>query len=482
MEIHHARRVTAEHTPGSLAALRERYGPRYRWYVLLTVMTGTMASIMASTIVNVAVPDMSRQFALGQEQAQWLSAGFMAAMTISMPVTPWLLDRYGYRRTYIGAILLLLAGSIAGGLASQYSLVLLMRVAEGLAAGILQPIPAIIILRGFRPEEQGKAMGLFGAGVVLAPALGPSIGGVLVEWFGWRSIFFVATPFCLLAWPLAARLLPHSAPGGADINADGRRLDVVGLGLVAVAILLGLNGLSMLEGADRMLGLALLGASFALLALFVAHQKRAAHPLIQLALFAHPAFARGALVSFIYGAALFGSTYLLPVFMQMALALPPSQAGAVLLPAGIVLAIVIPVVGRVSTVATRSRYIVAGLALLSVSFFAMVFVGVGAGLTAIVALAVLGRVGLGCILPSLNLASMQGVGAGLVAQGTSLINLLRMLGGASGVSLIGVFLEWRLRAHPGDGAFAFHQAFVLLGALTLVAIAVALGMRPSGRG
>ncbi|MGB2816531.1 MAG: MFS transporter, partial [Burkholderiaceae bacterium] len=289
MEIQHARRVTTHHDPTSLAALRTRFGPRYRWYVLLTVMMGTMASIMASTIVNVAVPEMSLHFTLGPEQAQWLSAGFMAAMTVSMPVTPWLLNRFGYRRTYIGAILLLLVGSIAGGMANQYPLVLAMRVTEGLAAGILQPIPAIIILRGFEPQEQGKAMGLFGAGVVLAPALGPSIGGVLLEWFGWRSIFFVAAPFCLLALPLAARLLPHSAPGGGPVNADAARLDLPGLLLVAGAILLGLNGLSMLEGAEATLGLALMAASLVLLAVFVGYQRRVAHPLIRLELFTHAA-------------------------------------------------------------------------------------------------------------------------------------------------------------------------------------------------
>ena len=472
--------MTDHHAPASLAALQARYGPRYRWFVLLTVMMGTMASVMASTIVNVAVPDMSRHFTLGQEQAQWLSAGFMAAMTVSMPVTPWLLGRHGYRRTYIGAILLLLVGSIAGGLSNDYALVLAMRVAEGLAAGVLQPIPAIIILRGFQPAEQGKAMGLFGAGVVLAPALGPSIGGVLVEWFGWRSIFFVATPFCLLALPLAARLLPHSAPGGGVVNAESARLDVPGLLLVAGAILLGLNGLSLLEGTERAAGLALLAASVVLLAAFVAYQRRVEHPLIRLELFTHARFARGAMVAFIYGAALFGSTYLLPVFMQMALALPPSQAGAVLLPAGIVLAIVIPVVGRVATVANRSLYIVAGLALLSASFIAMIAVGVGSGLGLIVALAILGRAGLGCILPSLNLAAMEGVRPGLVAQGTSLINLLRQLGGASGVSLTGVFLAWRLRVHADAPALAFHEAFVLLGVLTALAIAAAWGMRPAG--
>ena len=156
--------------PHSLAALQQRFGPAYRWRVLLTVMVGTMASIMASTIINVAVPDMSRVFTLGQERAQWLAAGFMAAMTLSMLTTPWLLERYGYRRSYGGAVLLLMAGGIVGGLSGWFELVLAMRVVEGLAAGVLQPIPAIIILRAFERGEQGRAMGIFGLGVVLAPA------------------------------------------------------------------------------------------------------------------------------------------------------------------------------------------------------------------------------------------------------------------------------------------------------------------------
>ena len=195
-------------------------------------MIGTVASVMASTIVNVAVPDMARVFTLGQERAQWLSAGFMGAMTLSMLTTPWLLGRYGYRHTYIGAVTLLMVGGVAGGFSSWFELVLAMRVTEGLAAGVLQPIPAIVILHAFGDGERGKAMGIFGFGVVLAPAIGPSIGGVLVEWWGWRSIFFVVAPFCVVAMAMARRYLPVSAPGGAPIDRQGGRLDLLGLCLL----------------------------------------------------------------------------------------------------------------------------------------------------------------------------------------------------------------------------------------------------------
>ena len=126
----------AEH-PTSLAALRSRYGVRYRWLLLLAVMVGTMASIMSSTIVNVAIPGMSQHFALGQERAQWVTSGFMVAMTVSMLTTPWLLARYGYRHTYVACMALLLAGGVVGGFATRFDLVLAARVAEGLAAGIV---------------------------------------------------------------------------------------------------------------------------------------------------------------------------------------------------------------------------------------------------------------------------------------------------------------------------------------------------------
>jgi EmrB/QacA subfamily drug resistance transporter len=462
--------------PQSRADLERRYGPKYRWFVLLTVMIGTMASIMASTIVNVAVPDISHVFHLGQARAQWLSAGFMAAMTLSMLTTPWLLQRFGYRHTYVGAVTLLLSGGVCGGLSPWFELVLAMRVAEGLAAGVLQPIPVIIIMHAFDSGERGRASGIFGFGVVLAPAIGPSIGGVLVEWFGWRSIFFVVVPFCLAALWLARRYLPVSAPGGAAVNRDGPRLDLVGLLLIAVAVLSLLNGMVDLHGADAGTGWALLACSAMALVGFVFHQRRSVRPLMELRLFGHRSFAMGGVVAFIYGMALFGSTYLVPVFMQIALHLPPSQAGAVLLPAGIVLALTIPLGGRAADRVAAGRIVAIGLVLLAASFLLMLTVGLATALYWIMAWAIVGRIGLGLVLPSLNLGAMHGLPAEFISQAASTVNFLRQLGGAVGVSLVGIVLEWRLQAEAGDPLRAFRETFVLIGAITACAVVAALGM------
>lgn len=479
---------------GSLAVLRERYGERYRWLVLLSVMVGTMASIMSSTIVNVAIPDMSHFFALGQERAQWVTSGFMVATTVSMLTTPWLLSRYGYRATYAGAMLLLLAGGVAGGFARDFGLVLAARVAEGLAAGVVQPIPAVIILYAFRPHEQGRASGIFGMGVVLAPAVGPSIGGLLVDWFGWRSIFFMVVPLCLVSIALAYRFVPTTAPGGVEANRNGEGLDWRGLLLGATGTLCLLNGLVALHGGSRLdAGLLLFSAALALAGFITWQRRQLAHgrkPLMDLRLFQCRQFTMGSIVAFIYGTALFGSTYLLPVFLQLGLDLSASHVGTLMLPAGFVLALTIAWVGRLADRQPTHALVSVGLALLALSFGLMVFVGLGTSLWMLVGLVILGRIGLGFILPSLNLGAMRPLDRSLIAQGSSTIGFVRMLGGATGVSLCGIVLEWRLSAHSAvlsDVASnaariaAFGETFLMLTFLCGLALVAAWQLRPSAK-
>ncbi|MDZ4103490.1 MAG: MFS transporter [Hydrogenophaga sp.] len=486
--------------PNTLSAMRARYGERYRWLLLLSVMVGTMASIMSSTIINVAIPDMSQHFALGQERAQWASSGFMAAMTVSMLTTPWLLARYGYRSTYAGCMWLLLAGGVGGGFADSFGLVLAARVAEGLAAGVVQPIPAIIILRAFEPHEQGRASGIFGMGVVLAPALGPSIGGLLVDGFGWRSIFFMVVPFCIASLWLARRFVPTTSPGGGPANPQGAGLDWRGLLLAAAGTLCLLNGLVELQGGTALSAAALLGGAALLLVAFVVLQRRTlksrrrhpdqgVDPLMNLSLFKDRRFAMGSIVAFIYGIALFGSTYLLPVYMQMGLGLSASYVGTILLPAGLVLAITIAVVGRLADRQPTHRLVSIGLVLLAASFALMVTIDLGRPaqiVPLLVTWAILGRIGLGFILPSLNIGAMRSLDRSHIPQGSSVINFLRMLGGAAGVSLCGIVLEWRVAAHgalldtgttsPARMA-AFGETFLMLAAICALALTAALKLR-----
>jgi EmrB/QacA subfamily drug resistance transporter len=472
----------------TLEELRARYGSRYKWLVLLTVMIGTMASILSSTIVNVAVPDLSMYFTLGQERAQWVSAAFMLAMTLSMLTTPWLLLRYGLRRAYTGAILVLLVGGVVGGFSINYPMLLTMRVVEGLAAGILQPIPAIVILRSFDAREQGKAMGVFGFGVVLAPALGPSVGGILVEYFGWRSIFFVVVPFCVAVLFLIRRFLAVNSP----LMGDAKALDWKGLLLAGICTVSLLNGLVHLHD-DVAQAAGLLALGVACLGVFIVYQLRKAEPLMNLALFGQRQFAMGALVAFIYGMGLFGSTYLFPVYMQMALHYAPSQAGLVLLPAGVVLACTIPVAGKLADRYPPYLLVCIGLGLLASSFALMALGAPGSSYLVLITWAIIGRIGLGFVLPALSLGAMRGLNAGSIPQGASAINFLRQLGGAIGVSLVGILLEWRLNVYQSGlgisdsgattGAIrAFSETFLFVSVICASAVLAAWQMRAKPAG
>jgi len=496
--------------PGSLAALQQEHGPRYRWMLLLAVMVGTMASVMSSTIVNVAIPDMSHHFTLGQDRAQWVTSGFMAATTVSMLTTPWMLARLGYRLTYAVCMWVLLLSGVLGGVAQNFSLVLLARVLEGLAAGVVQPIPAIIILRAFDETERGRASGIFGMGVVLAPALGPSIGGVLVDWFGWRSIFFMVVPLCLGSLWLGRRFVPTTAPGGVVAGDSGGRLDVLGLMLVSVGSLGLLNALVQLRQGSTVQAVLLGGVAVAALVALVVWQivlaRRAKHasagegdgvqPLIHPQLFRVRVFAMGNLVAAIYGTALFGSTYLIPVFLQMGLGLSASSVGVILLPAGFVLALTLAVGGRLADRMASHKLVAAGLWLLALSFALMLTLSAPADRSVVVQLVVwsiLGRVGLGLILASLNLGALRELDRSDIPQGASVVSFTRMFGGAVGVSLCGIVLQWRLEVHGVSlaagaeaGAVAdvagrmaaFHETFLMLAALCAMAVWAAHGMKP----
>jgi EmrB/QacA subfamily drug resistance transporter len=383
--------------------------------------------------------------------------------------------------------------------ANDFPLVLAARVAEGLAAGVVQPIPAIIILRAFEPSEQGRASGVFGMGVVLAPAIGPSIGGLLVDGFGWRSIFFMVVPFCIASLWLAQRFVPGTAPGGGAANTQGAGLDWRGLLLASAGTLCLLNGLVELQGGTAASAALLGGAALALL-LFVWLQRRTlkrrlrrpdegTEPLMNLSLFADRRFAMGSIVAFIYGIALFGSTYLLPVYMQMGLGLSPSYVGSILLPAGLVLAVTIAIVGRLADRQPTHRLVSIGLVLLAASFALMFTIDLRRPshiIPLLVTWAILGRIGLGFILPSLNIGAMRGLDRTHIPQGSSVINFLRMLGGAAGVSLCGIVLEWRVTAHgfrldtahpSPERLAAFDETFGLLAAICALALVAAWRLR-----
>ncbi len=466
----------------SVIELRERYGSRLKWVVLGTAMVGMMAATLSSTVVFVAVPELSHQFSVGQERVQWVSSAFMIALTLAMLLTPWLLLRYGLRITFLASVIGLMAGGIGCAFANGFPMLIAMRVLEGAASGVLQPIPGIVIMRAFPPDKQGRAMGIFGLGVVMAPAMGPVAGGFLIEHLGWRSIFLVVVPFCLMTIALVQRYVGDDP----SIIKEDKPLDWVGFVWIAASTVAILNGLTDLDDAmtDALLqlGIGLVGVAG-----FVFYQLKKKEPLLHIRILLHRQVAMGALVAFIYGFGIFGVGYLLPVFLQMALSYTPSQSGLMQFPGYVAIALAMPIAGRLVDRFPPYRMITLGSAVLVLSIAAMATVGLATSFLVIAAWITLGRAALGFMSPALSIGAARGLSRDEIPDAMSVNGFARQLGGAMGVSIVGVVLAWRLGAN-GAGLVdlsvdmvqrtrAFDQTFLILAALSAPVVVAGWFMR-----
>ena len=425
-------------TAPAFDALAHRYGAGYKWLATAAVMAGCIATVLSSTIVNVAMPDIMGEFGMGQDQVQWLSTAFLASMTASMLATDWTLHTFGVRRAYMGAMAAFVAASVMGCMSPGVEMLILARSIQGAAAGLVQPLAMVVVFSVFGAEKRGMAMGVFGLGVVLAPALGPTVGGLLIDNYSWRYVFLVGPPFCALGMALALTFLP-----GRTQNAQGRPFDSAGFALLCLAIGTLLAGISsgQREGWDSsyVLGAFLLSVVFWVA--FAAHERSCAHPLLALDVYLNPRFLAASVVAFILGMGLFGSTYLIPLFVQMVQGYSPTESGLLLMPAGLVLGVVMPLAGRFADRLPPYQFIMAGLAVFGLSCLLMADVGVSTDFWDFAGWIVLGRVGLGLILPSLNSGALRLLDVAHMAQGAGAINFSRQLGGALGVSLLSVYLE-----------------------------------------
>ena len=428
----------------SIEALSARYGPAYRWLATGTVMIATIAVVLSTTIVNVAIPDVMGAFGISQVEAQWISTGFLAAMTATMLLTDWADRAFGQRASMIGSLAMFMAGSVMGGLAPNETVLTLARVIQGAAAGVVQPLAMILLFKVFAREERGAAMGIFGVGVVLAPALGPWVGGLLIDMLSWHYVFFLGIPFAVLGIALSNLFLPGRAETGPRPGFDWG-----GVAFLCIFLASLLNGLTNAQrqgwGSDPIV----LQFSIALFAgaAFIWWELRSDRPMLDLRLFANPAFTAASMIAFILGAGLFGSTYLLPLFVQTIQGLTPTQAGLLLMPSGFVLVLVFPLAGRLSDRMPAGWLIGAGMLIFAYSSYLTAAISVETAFWTLAWWTMLSRIGLGLVFPSLTAASLQVLPGELVGQGSGAGNFIRQLGGAFGVNLLAIFLERRTLFH-----------------------------------
>jgi EmrB/QacA subfamily drug resistance transporter len=382
-------------------------------------------------------------FGVGQDRAHWLSTGMLAAMTVGMLVNAWLMARFGLRRTFVGALIVFVAALLVAANSPNLLVLIFARVAQGAVAGVLQPLSMYTLFKVFPPQHRGTAMGFFGASVILGPALGPTLGGILIEDFSWRAIFYVAVPVCAAGTLMGSIFLPERE-GAAEA-----RFDFPGFVLLGTALTCLLTALSngQREGwqSDYILGM--FAVAVGATAAFFAWERYASRPLVNLRVLGNAQFTCAASVAFIFGLGLFGSTYLVPLFVQTVQHLTPLAAGLLLMPGGLILGVFMPIGGFLSDRISARKLIVAGLACFALSAYLLADIDVNTSFWMIAWCVVLSRIGLALIKPSLNLAALKALRPELLGQGAGMINFSRQLGAAFGVNLLSVILDRRTFFH-----------------------------------
>lgn len=453
---------------------------RRRWWVMLVVSLGVIASVLPSGSFNVAIPALMRDFGLGHDSVQFVVTAFMVSSTVGMLAAPWLIQRFGLRRCFMSTMVVLLVTSLLGSLSPSFGLLLLARLVQGSTAAMMAPMGAIMIIRLFPPDRQGRAFGLNSLSVTLALALAPALGGVLIDLWGWRAVSLLPVPVSLLALWGAHRLLQHEAAGARA------PFDWLGMSLLTLLTLAWLASFISPSGKPALnWTLACLAVALVALGSFVLHLRRAQAPILGRELFGLRHLTLGSGVNFLMGFGMYGSVYLMPVFLQSVLGLSASRAGAAQMPGTLALSLTFPLAGILSDRLTARSLITSGLTLFALSFVALWHFGAGVSYLGFIAITVLGRIGQSFALTPINKSSLSNLHGRVLAEASMLLNYLRQLGGVLGVAGIAAYVEWRTAALGGNAqalATAFGEGYLLIATTLGLAILAASRMeRPQYR-
>lgn len=424
--------------------LFERYGPAYRWLVTITGLLGAFSMVLSATVANVAVPKVMGAFGVGQDQAQWMATAFLATMTASQLLNAWVTTRLGPRLAYMMTLAVFTVGSFLAATAPNMEMLIVGRVMQGFAAGVVQPLTQVVVFQVFPDHRRGMAMGIYGAGVTLAPGIGPVVGGIVIDAISWRAIFLLPLLPCFFAVIGGMLFMPTRDPRG-----DRPPFDWIGYGLLCLALVCILTAIARgpIEGwrSNQIVLEAVIGVGAAIA--FAIWQTRTRAPLLAVDLLRNPVFVSALFVALVFGAGNFGSSYLIPVFVQEVQGYTPTLAGLVLLPAGILLTASLPVMGRISDRLPGYVMIMCGLFCFALGSLLMMLGDVNTSFWVIAFYACVTRFGLAFILPSLSATALKALSTQELAKGSGNLNFFRQLGGAVGTNVIVVWLQMRTNLH-----------------------------------
>lgn len=415
----------------------------YKWKVLIVVVAGTFMALLDLTAVNVALPQIMNSFGAGIGEIQLVLSGYMIALGLIIPLTGFLSDRMGIKRVFVLSLAGFVLGSALCGLSWNTGSLVAFRIVQALAGGMLLPLAMTLVFTTVPREEQGFVMGILGMSLVLAPSIGPTLGGWLVENQSWRFIFYINVPVGVLAILLAAVLLRETEKKPTlPFDTWGFLLASIGFGGVLLALSRGVDW-----GWRSATTLSLLTVSLSALALWVGVEWWGRSPLMDLKIFTYPAYSISTGINFVLTVGMFSGMFLVPLFLQNIRGIGAFQTGLILLPQALAMGAIMPLAGRLYDRVGCRPLAIAGILLMAYGTFRLYYLDINTPDSSLQFNLVLRGVGIGLAMMPVMTAGLAVIPPGVVSRASAMTNITREIFAAFGVAVFATFLQSRQSLH-----------------------------------
>lgn len=448
--------------PAPQSVWRPKYNP---WVIAGVVAMAAFMEVLDTSIANVALPYMAGNLGVSNDESTWVLTSYLVSNAIVLPVSGWLAGVFGRKRFFMSCLVIFTVSSLLCGIAPSLGMLLLFRILQGAGGGGLQPMAQAILADSFPPQQRGLAFALYGLTAILAPTIGPTLGGWITFNYSWRWIFFINLPVGLVALFLIYRLV-EDPPYLAHMRAAGVKLDYVGLGLLTV----GIGALQILLdrgqeddwfGSHFILTLAIMAATC--LVTLVVWEWYRKEPIIDVRLFRDLNYLGSCCMMFTLGILLFSSLVLMPQFLQTLLGYTAELAGFVLSGGALVLLVILPLVGKLTTIVQARHIIAFGWLCLSIAmFYSTTRIDLQISFSSATWLRVTQVIGLGFLFVPITLVAYVGMPAEKSNSVAGMINFMRNMGSSVGTSLVTTVIARRSQFHQtmlANHATESNQAF-----------------------
>ncbi|MBA2396306.1 MAG: DHA2 family efflux MFS transporter permease subunit [Ktedonobacteraceae bacterium] len=428
-------------------ALRQSGRFDYKWIVAMVVILGVFMSILDQTIVNIAIPRLQTAFGADIHLVQWVLTAYILTQGIITPTSAYFSERFGIKRFYIVSLAAFTLGSVLCGLAWSLPVLIFFRILQGAGGAALFPLSLTLLFREFPPQERGTAMGFFGIPTLLAPALGPTLGGYLVTYADWQSIFFINLPIGIVAIILATIYLHDAAP------VRRTRFDFLGFFFAALGLGTFLYALSDAStdgwGSSIVLGCMAVGIISLIIFIFVELNiiRHEGQPLLDLRVFANGPFRASTIANVFVTFGLFGGLFLFPIYLQNIRSLSAFQSGVTLLPQALASMVAVLIGGRlVDRIGVRA-VVIPGLLILTVATWQLTFITAYSTLSWLQFILILRGLALGLCIQPLIVASLSEISPRLLAQASSMNTVTRSVSSSLGIAILATLVQTQNLVH-----------------------------------